>query len=216
MTDTRIIIIGAGHHAKVIIELIRSHAPSEIVGLTDADPTRGRVLGVEVLGDDAILPRIFAEGVRHAFVALGDNQARMAAAERALEIGFSLVNAVSPHAHISPTARLGAGIAIMAGAIINADAVVEDLVIINTGAVVEHDVRLGMACHVGPGAVLAGGVVVGAGAFLGAGATVVPRRSIGAAATVGAGACVIADLAPRAIAAGVPARLLPSVPECST
>jgi UDP-perosamine 4-acetyltransferase len=212
MGESRIVIIGAGGHAKVVMEIIRSGTDGVISGLTDRDPRSRWLMGAEVLGDDSILPSLFADGVRHAFVALGDNRARMVAARKALALGFDLVNAVSPHAMISPSVRMGRGVAIMAGAMINADTVVEDLVIVNTGAVVDHDASLGEGCHVGSGAVLAGSVRIGAGALLGAGSTVVPGRSVGAGAIVGAGACVIDDLAPDVVAVGVPARVVRSLP----
>ncbi|HET7219092.1 MAG TPA: acyltransferase [Vicinamibacterales bacterium] len=52
------------------------------------------------------------------------------------------------------------------------------------------------------------GVTVGAGAWLGAGAKVLDGVSIGDSAVVGAGAVVREDIAARAIAVGVPARVV--------
>jgi UDP-perosamine 4-acetyltransferase len=52
---------------------------------------------------------------------------------------------------VSPSVRLGAGVAIMAGAVINAEGRIEDLAIINTGAVIDHDAWIGEAAHVAPG-----------------------------------------------------------------
>jgi UDP-perosamine 4-acetyltransferase len=204
-----IVILGAGGHAKVVIELIRETG-GVIAGLTDSNPAPRSVLGVAVVGDDTALPRLLADGVRHAFVAIGDNRARAAAAQAATGLGLVLVNAVSPRASVSGSARLGRGVAVMAGAVINAETVIDDLAIVNSGAVVDHDCRLGRGCHVGPGAVLAGGVTVGAGALIGAGASVTPGRSVGAGAVVGAGACVVEDVEPGAVAVGVPARAAPS------
>ena len=207
-----IVIIGAGGHAKVVIELVREQG-GMIAGLTDSNATPRLVLGVPVVGDDAALPRLLAEGVSHAFVAIGDNKARVAAAQAATDLGFVLITAVSPRACVSDSARLGCGVAVMAGAVINAEAVIDDLAIVNSGAVVDHDCRLERGCHVGPGAVLAGGVRVGAGALIGTGASVAPGRSIGAGAVVGAGACVVEDVDPGVVAVGVPARAARSFSE---
>jgi UDP-perosamine 4-acetyltransferase len=205
MASAPVVILGAGGHAKVVIELIRSGG-GVVSGLVDRDPAPRSVLGAPVVGDDSVLARLYADGARHAFVAIGDNEARVAAAARATDLGFTLVNAVSPHACVSDSARLGVGVAVMAGAVINADSEVGDLAIVNTGAVVDHDAWLGRGCHIGPGAVLAGGVRIGQGAFIGAGATVTPGRVIGAGAVVGAGACVIEDVSDDVIVVGVPAR----------
>jgi UDP-perosamine 4-acetyltransferase len=206
-----IVILGAGGHAKVVIELIREQG-GVIAGLTDSNAAPRSVLGVPVVGDDTALPRLLAEGVRHAFVAIGDNGARVIAAQAATGQGFVLINAVSRHACVSDSARLGWGVAVMAGAVINAEAVIDDLAIVNSGAVVDHDCRLERGCHVGPGAVLAGGVRIGAGALIGTGASVTPGRSIGAGAVVGAGASVVEDVDPDVVAVGVPARAVRSFP----
>lgn len=207
MSEDPLVIIGAGGHAKVVLELLRD-AGATIVGLTDANPLTGNLLGVPVLGDDTLLPALFERGVRSAFVALGDNHRRYEMGERVRQLGFSLVNAISPYARVSPSAQLGQGIAVMAGATINAEARIGDLSIVNTNAGVDHDAVLGAACHVGPGVALAGGVQVGRWALLGVGSSVIPGCSIGEGAVVGAGACVVRDIGPNLIAVGVPAAVV--------
>ncbi|HEV7159122.1 MAG TPA: acetyltransferase [Caulobacteraceae bacterium] len=202
-----VVILGAGGHARVVIELIIASGGT-VAALTDRDPTPREVLGVPVVGDDAALEGLYAHGLRHAFIAIGDNAARLAARAIVDTLGFSLVNAVSPRAIVSPSATLARGVAVMAGAVINAGAGIADLAIINTGAVVDHECQLGAACHIGPGAVLAGAVSIGERAQIGAGATVTPGRSIGVGAIVGAGACVVGDVAEGATVVGVPARAL--------
>ena len=115
-----------------------------LVGLLD----RNRELwgkemaGVPVLGGDELLDKLRAEGIHHAFIGVGsagNSARRQKLYELALSHGFQVVPAIHPQAVISPSARIGAGVAIMAGAIINADAQIGDNVIINTGAIVEHD-----------------------------------------------------------------------------
>jgi acetyltransferase-like isoleucine patch superfamily enzyme len=51
-------------------------------------------------------------------------------------------------------------------------------------------------------------VHIGAGADIGVGAIVLPGCTVGEGAIVGAGAVVTGDVPPRAIVAGVPARVL--------
>ena len=201
-----VVLIGAGGHAKVVVELIRAQGRYKVVGCTDPAPERGDVVGVPILGSDDILPDLYAQGVRHCFVALGDNPLRMKVARRVTSLGFELINAISPNAIVSPTARLGHGVAVMAGAVINAATVVEDLAIINTHSVVDHDCHIGEAAHVAPRAALAGGVRIGPLAFVGAGATIVPGVSVGESSIIGAGATVISNLGPNLVAVGVPAR----------
>jgi UDP-perosamine 4-acetyltransferase len=205
MADGPVVILGAGGHAKVVVELLRARGQT-IVGLLDADSTPRQVLGVDVIGDDLRLADLRRDGVAHAFVALGDNRLRAEAGRRLGELGFELVNAVSPQAIVSPSVRLGAGVAIMAGAVINADGRIDDLAIVNTGAVIDHDAWIGEAAHVAPGSALAGNVTVGRRAFLGIGCSVVPGVNIGDDAIIGAGACVLRDVEAATTAVGVPAQ----------
>lgn len=192
----------------MVIDLVRADADApQLVGCTDAAPGSREVAGLEVLGDDTILPRLRADGVTHAFVALGHNARRQRVAMHAQALGFTLFNAISGRASISSSARLGTGVAVMPGAVINASARIGDLVIVNSGAVVEHDVSVDDAAHVGPGSVLTGGAKLGTRAFLGAGACVIPGKAIGADSVVGAGACVVSDLPSGIVAFGVPARV---------
>ncbi len=209
----QLVIVGAGGHAKVIVDLLRAAHPSlELIGFTDLDPSARAVMGLPVLGDDRELSGLRAAGVAYAFAALGDNAVRSRMGARLQDLGFRLPNAVSPRAAISPAARLGQGVAVMAGAVINADAAIGDLAIVNSGAVVEHDSHIGAAAHVGPGCAVAGGVRIGERTLLGVGASVVPGVTIGADVVVGAGASVTDDLPDGVRALGVPARAVRQQP----
>ena len=48
----------------------------------------------------------------------------------------------------------------MGGAVINADATIGDLAIVNTRAAIDHDCQIGEAAHVAPGAALAGDLLL--------------------------------------------------------
>jgi UDP-perosamine 4-acetyltransferase len=165
-------------------------------------------LGVPVLHGDENLARLRAEGYTRAFIAIGSNRLRARLGQTARDLGYELVNAISPRAVLSPSARLGSGIAVMAGAVVNADAAIADFVIINTGATVDHDCIIGAAAHLAPQCALAGNVAVGAGSFLGIGSKVIPGITIGEQATIGAGGVVIGDIVSGATAVGIPAKIL--------
>lgn len=204
-----IVIVGAGGHAKVCIELLRSMGKT-IACCVGADTAVLECLGVPVVHGDDNLARLRTEGYQHVFIALGPNRLRARLAAHARDLGFLLINAISTHAVVSPSAELGEGVAVMAGAVINAAARIEDLAIINTGACVDHDCVIGQAAHLAPQCALAGGVHIGAGAFLGVGCKIIPGITVGAHAIIGAGAVVIGDLPDAVTAVGVPARVLPT------
>ena len=202
--------LGAGTHAKSLLEAIRSRGEFQVVALVDDDPARAgkEILGVPVRGPEG-LAAARERGVLHAFAGVGgvgSSSARAAVFARLLEDGFELPAIAHAAAVLSPWARLGRGCQVLAGAVVNADAELGDDVIVNTGAVVEHDCTIGSHVHLGPGALIGGLVRIGEGAQVGMGAVVIQERQIGAGALVAAGAVVVEDVAPGARVAGVPAR----------
>ncbi len=201
-----VILLGAGGHAKVCIEVFRAHGLLEPVACIDPNAGVSHVQGVAVYPGEASLPSFFTKGVRWGFVAIGQNVLRAKLAADLRASGLRLANAISPRACISPSATLGQGVLVMPGAVINAEASIGDFCIVNTNAVVEHDCRVGIACHVAPGAVLGGRVLLEDGVFVGTGASVTPNRVIGRDAIVGAGAAVVSNVAAGVTVVGVPAR----------
>lgn len=202
----RVVVIGAGGHAKVVIEALRAAGFPEPVGLVDPHPPAPSVLGVPVLGGDDVLPLLRAQGTGAAVVALGGNRLRERVGDRLLDLGYALPALLHPTAQISPSARVGAGAVIMARACLGPDAMIGKLAIVNTNAVVEHDNLIGSAAHVAPGCALAGNVTLGDRALLGVGSAVRPGITIGNDAVVGAGSAVVRDVPAGTRVGGAPAR----------
>lgn len=204
----RVMVVGAGGHAKVVIDVLRA-AGHEVVALFDDDPgRRGQVFrGVPVVGGSAdVVAHAATQGLRHFLVAIGHNTARLAIGRRLEAAGLVGLAAAHPAAVLSPGVVLGPGTVVMAGACINADTRIGAHAIVNTGARVDHDCMLGDGVHLAPGVVLCGNVSVGELAFVGAGATVIPGMNVGARASVGAAAAVVRPVADDSKVRGVPAR----------
>lgn len=191
------VVIGAGGHGKVIIEIIEAMGGS--VGyVNDADPSLTAVLGYEVSTREPSADET-------AVIAVGNNRTRKKIAER---LSCAFAAAIHPSANLSPRCVIGEGTVVMAGATINADASLGKHCIVNTNAGIDHDCVIGDYAHISPGVSLAGGVQVGEGAQVGIGASVIPGVRIGKWAVIGAGAAVIEDVPDHAVVAGVPAKVL--------
>lgn len=205
----RVVVIGGGEHARVVIEAIRSAAGAqEVIGFVDAEPCQetARRLGVPRLGGEEVLERHpGALGVL-GFAALEARERRAEAVRRLTPSLSGWATVVHASAWVSPTATVGEGAVVMAGAVVQSGAVIGAHSIVNSGAVVEHDAVLGEHVHLAPGATLGGAVRVGPLAHIGLGAAVRDHTGIGAGATVGMGAVVIRDVPPGATVMGVPAR----------
>lgn len=201
----RVVILGAGGHARVIVDVLEGIGELDIAGFTSPEGTQETLFGYPRLGTDDALDEILRSGVRFAFAAVGENERRKACIHLLRASGFGLINVISPHALISARAVLGEGVAVLPGAIINAAAQISDGAIVNTNASVDHDCVIGVCAHIAPGAVVAGCVRVGDGVLLGVGSRVIPGVSIGEGTTIGAGAVVVRDVPKHVVAMGVPA-----------
>jgi len=206
----QIVIIGAGGHGKVVLDILRAAGVHEPVGFVDSFANRAGTIfaGLPIFGTANVLPKLRQQNVRGAIVAIGDCRARQKYAVLLREQGFELINAIHPTASVSPSAAIGQNVVIAALAAVCTEANIGDSVILNTSSVVDHECEVGEAAHICPGAHLAGRVRVGAGAWIGLGANVIQCMSIGEHATVGAGAVVIRDVPAHATVVGVPARII--------
>lgn len=207
----RCILLGAGGHARVLVDALRAAGGVELAGVLDSGvQTPGTsVLGVPVLGGDELLDGMKARGVSTFVVSVGsvgDASVRRRLFELGRQRGLKPLTVRHPAAVVSNAARVAEGCQLLASCIVNVGSVLGENVIINSGAIVEHDCEIGAHAHVASGAVLAGGVRVGTGAHIGVGATVRQGISIGAGAIVGAGAAVVKDVAAQTMVVGVPAR----------
>ena len=190
----------------MVIECLRS-AGWQVVGCTDADPSPRNCAGAPVIGSDERLNAMMAEGVRHAFCALGDNRLRERLGNEVTAMGFEMPSLLGPAARVSPSVRLGRGVAVLPGAVVNVETRIGDFAIVNTNASIDHDGLIGQAAHIGPGVALAGEVAVGDRSFVATGASVIPRIKIGSDTVIGAGSVVVTDIESNVVAFGNPARV---------
>ena len=196
MSAAPILLVGAGGHASACIDVIELHGGFTVAGLVGTASEVGKhVLGYPVLGTDDNLPGLLARHAR-ALVAVGHirtAEPRMRLFARLQSLGFALPAIISPLAHVSRHATLGAGTIVMHGAIVNAGAAVGCNCIINSQALVEHDAAIGDHCHIATAAVVNGGARVGTGSFIGSNATLRQSVRVGERCTIGMGERLLDD-----------------------
>lgn len=113
---------------------------------------------------------------------------------------------IHPRATVSPLARIGRNVLIMAGVVITSNAVIGDHVCILPNTVVHHDAVVGPWSLIGSSVTIAGGTVIEENCYIGSGSSVIQGVKLREKCLVGLGANVIRNVAANARVAGNPAR----------
>ncbi len=193
----KLTIIGASGHGKVVAD-IASKCGYDCIEFLDDDVSLKKCGKWPVIGktDKAVDSNVF--------VAIGNAETRKRMIERLHD--KTVVTLVHPDAVIANSVRIGRGTVVMAGTVINPDAVIGDGCIINTSSSVDHDCIVGDYTHVSVGAHLSGAVHVGEMTWIGVGAAISNNVNICEKCTIGAGAVVIKDINEPGTYVGVPAK----------
>jgi sugar O-acyltransferase (sialic acid O-acetyltransferase NeuD family) len=193
-----LLLVGAGGHAAACIDVIEEGGQFTVAGLVGSASEVGkRVLGYPVLGTDEDLPTLVA---RHPKVLIVVGQIktpdpRIRLFERLQGLRCEMPTIVSPRAHVSRHATIGAGTIVMHGAVVNAAAVVGRNCIVNSLALVEHGVIVGDHCHIATSVAVNSDVRIGAGTFIGSQSSIRQSLRIGECCLIGMGQRVLADCA---------------------
>lgn len=198
MKQQSVILLGAGGHAKVVLDLLHLLQHS-VLGVTDPLLKRQGIRewrGLEVLGDDQAITIhspdqvVLANGIgslpgQHQRKTLYDNWTMH---------GYTFITLVHPSVLLGEGVQLTSGVQIMAGAVIQADTRIDENTLINTGVCVDHDCKIGKHCHLAPGAVLSGNVTVSNECHIGPASCVVQGCHLGKGAILGAGTTLLNHL----------------------
>lgn len=204
-----VIILGAGGHAKVLINAL-GLSGVEMIGILDADEKKlgSSILGIEVIGNDE---KVFDYKNDKVMLVNGIGTIKVASLRKKIfdefrAKGYRFAAVIHPSAIISSDVEFGEGVQVMAGAVIQPGVRIGDNAIINTGAIVDHDCSVGAHAHISPGVTLSGSVIVGEGAHVGTGASVIQGITIGKMSLVAAGAVVVKDVAEGTVVKSVAAK----------
>ncbi|MBZ4644152.1 MAG: acetyltransferase [Deferribacteraceae bacterium] len=209
-----VLLLGAGGHAKVIIETIQNyHNEFTIIGITEKDESKKhqKILGIPVIGTDDVLQELYDNGLRKIFISIGmigNYRPRAYLYNLVKDIGFECINVIHGTSILSKHIVLGQGNAILAGVIINTEVKIGNNCIINTGSIIEHECSIGNNIHIAPGAKICGQVSIDDNCMIGVGANIIQGIHIGQNSIIGAGSVVTTDIPPNSIAVGVPAKII--------
>lgn len=172
MLRRSLLILGAGGHGKVVLDVAESMQCYETIHFLDD----GKEVGEEVLGHQVIGKisecHLHSSNYTDAIVALGNNEIRLKLTNKLEDLGYHIPILIHPASVVSQYTNINEGTVIMPQAVINADAKIGKACIINTGAIIEHDCIVGDGSHIAYRSVLGGGAKVGCKVLVDIGAMV--------------------------------------------
>ena len=211
----KVIVVGGGGHAKVVIDILEVVGEYKIVGIIDKKLKAGDILfGYPVLGNDDVLPGLLRDGITCVAMGIGgfvDNKLRKQIYIKIKSWGFTFVNAIHPSCIIMPGGSVGEGVVMFPGVVVNSSVIIGNNVILATGSTTDHETVI--EDHV----LVSAGVSVGAytriqeQALIAIGATIVSGVNIGKSSLVAAGAVVLKDVPDSTRVVGIPARVVKQI-----
>jgi sugar O-acyltransferase (sialic acid O-acetyltransferase NeuD family) len=208
----KILIIGAGGHSKVVVDIIIHQKMYEIIGFIDNNlQIDSAILGYKVLGKEEDLLNLMDKfSISSGIVAIGDNAIRSKVVERIKKVSkdFKFINCIHPNSNIAFDVEIGEGNVVMSGATINTSSKVGDHCILNTNSSIDHDNKISNFVSIAPNSVSGGNVTVNQFSAIGIGATIQHKVSIGSNCIIGAHSLVNKDTKPDSVYFGLPAKYI--------
>lgn len=206
-----VIILGAGGHSRVLIDILKSN-DIPIEGITDPDSNLHgkRVMGVPVIGGDHFVLEYQPDSILlvNGLGLIKQNSKRRQIYEFFNGQNYRFLNVIHPRAVLASDVEIAEGVQIMAGAVVQTATSVGANTIINTMSGIDHECQIGSHVFIAPGVTISGGVTIGDDVFIGAGATVIQGVRIGKNSMVAAGAAVTCDVPEGVTVMGVPAKVV--------
>ncbi|MBT3189303.1 MAG: acetyltransferase [Anaerolineae bacterium] len=204
-----IIVIGAGGHAKVSVDILQLEGKNNLVGVLAEDDKVQEVLGYPLLGSEKDLPALVKKhALKGIVIAVGDNFTRATVTARIKE-NFSklkILSALHPKAIIARDVKIGEGTVVMAGVSVNTGSALGRGCILNTNVSLDHDTSMGDFSSLAPGVIVGGDCTIGTHAAIGIGATILHGIQIGEHSVVGAASLVNKAIPPFTVAYGIPTK----------
>ncbi len=187
-----VIILGAGGHAKVLINMLqRNNTP--IIGITGKNKINNNFsTKISYLGDDSVITKYKPNEVLlvNGLGSLPGKNQRKLLANKFRKFGYQFLSVIDDTAIIANDVELAEGVQIMAGVIIQPGSKIGTDSIINTSSSIDHDCTIGSFCHIAPGVTLSGEVYVGDNTHIGTGSCIIQGIRVGSNCIVAAGSAL--------------------------
>lgn len=213
----RIILIGCGEHARMVIDNIEQQEKYEIFGvITDDRNMIGKKLkGYNIICHNDEVELLLKENkeIEAYFLGVGNMRTREKLFKRFDSI-LNAVNIIHPSSIISKHANIGYGNIFEAYTKIANDVIIGNHCILNSFTSINHDQKIGNNVLIGCNVSLAG-TTIGNNTIIADGASISFKKKVGCQCIIGDGSVVTKDIPDNIIAYGNPAREIRQNDWCS-
>tara|TARA_R110002095_G_scaffold186396_2_gene163623 strand:- start:816 stop:1466 length:651 start_codon:yes stop_codon:yes gene_type:complete len=195
--NKNIIVLGNGGHASVIADLLDELNIKNITICTNDLNNHTVHKSLNYISEAELVSKKASRDKTYLVNGIGSVNSlrkRIEIYTKFKNLKFSFINIIHPFSYVSKSVRLGDGVQIFAGSILQPNLSVGDNVIINTKVSVDHDCTINNHVHLAPGVTVSGGVTIGAGTHIGTGATLIQGVNIGENCHIGAGCLITEDV----------------------
>ena len=144
------------------------------VDVIDGITTLGSLADVSAMADYSPESKSLAFAIGYS-----DMRARGLALAKVLPLGYDIVSLIHPTASVEPSASLGKGVVVLAGAVVDQYVTIGDCCYLHNGSIVGENSVLGENNYLSAGTTFGGSVTVGANNFFGINSTIVNGIDIG-------------------------------------
>lgn len=205
-----IYILGAGGHAKVLLESLQQDPKNNIIGFLEINPDLigTSILGVKIYSQDVVLNQFLPSNILlvNGIGSVSIPTLRQKQFETLKKAGYDFLSVIHKMAYYSSDVSIGEGAQLLARSTILTGTKIGCNTIINTSASIDHDCTIGNHVHIAPGVVLSGGICIEDACHIGTGAAIIQGIHIDKNSWVAAGAVVTKNLPANSRVAGLPAR----------
>ena len=209
----KVVIFGNMSMARESYYYLKYYSDYDVVGFTvDREVMKANTICNKPLVPFDFVTTEFPPDDHKMLIAVGyvqNNKIRKDRYLQSKEMGYHLINFVSPNSVLHPETEVGDNCIIGHYAVISPDAKIGNNVFIASGCIIGHDVIIEDHCFFSPRVVVSGSVNIGSRSYLGANATIRNKISIGKECVIGAGAIILGNTEDKSVYLGEPATLLP-------
>ena len=217
MITKKIVIIGGGGHAGIILDCVKAQNKYQLIGYLDDKKGNFYRESIKYLGSIDNFFKNFKVKYKNESIyftiAIGDNYIRKKIFFYLIKnknLSLKWATLIHPSASIASKVKIAKGAQILNGSIISFNTKISKFVCINTGATIDHDNYFSDFSGAGPGACTGGNVKIGEGSFLGINCSVKHNINIGKNVIVGGNSFVNQNCKANSVYVGVPARKIKS------